>query len=100
MCGMNAALARAISIVGHPVVVISVATLLTAWQHGTSAGELRQIGAALALLNAVMIGYTWHQVRAGRWVHVDASVRSERKSLNAFLAALLVSSAVLLWLLQ
>jgi hypothetical protein len=39
------------------------------------------------------------QVRAGRWSHVDASVRHERKSLNVVLGGVCLLSAVLLWFL-
>jgi len=38
-------------------------------------------------------------VRAGRWSHVDASVRRERHSLNLFLAILCLSGSALLSLL-
>ena len=45
------------------------------------------------------MAYSAWQVRRGRWSHVDASGRSERRSLNRFLlAALLVSTALAFWL--
>lgn len=48
---------------------------------------------------AVVMAYSSWQVRRGRWSHVDASEKSERRSLNRFLfAALLVSSACAAWL--
>jgi membrane-associated phospholipid phosphatase len=57
------------------------------------------IGGALVTLGAVVLGFSWLQVRTGRWSHVDASVGTERNSLNVFLALLLLLSAVLLWFL-
>ncbi|HZF15020.1 MAG TPA: hypothetical protein VE046_03660 [Steroidobacteraceae bacterium] len=62
------AVARTVSIVGHPVVLISIAALIAA------------------------------SARAGRWSHVDASIGAERKSLNVFLAVLCLASAVVLWI--
>ena len=50
-------------------------------------------------LGIIVLGFSWWQVRAGRWSHVDASVRNERNSLNVFLVVLLLLSAVLLWFL-
>lgn len=47
---------------------------------------------------AVVMAYSGRQVRRGRWSHVDASGKSERRSLNRFLlAALLVSTACAAW---
>ena len=94
---MRIAMARAISIVGHPVVLISVAGLIAASAHGASRVQMRTIGITLLALAVVVIGFTWLQVRAGRWAHVDASARSERSSLNVFLATLLLVSAGLAW---
>ena len=44
-----------------------------------------------------MIGFSWFQVRSGRWSHVDASTRNERNSLNVLLAAISASVAAVLW---
>ena len=97
---VRTALARAISIVGHPVVFMSVAALVAASTHGAPLVQLRFLGAALAALAAVVVGYTVFQVRAGRWAHVDASARSERSGLNIFLATLFLVSAALTWFLM
>jgi membrane-associated phospholipid phosphatase len=51
------------------------------------------------MLGVVVLGFSWLQVRAGRWSHIDASVRNERNSLNVFLGVLCLLSAVLLWFL-
>ena len=91
------AVARAVSIVGHPVVVVLVAALIAASTQGASLQQLKLIGGALGTLGLIVLGFSWLQVRAGRWSHVDASVRHERNSLNVFLAVLCLLSAVLLW---
>jgi len=96
---MRVAVARAISIVGHPVVLLPVAALVAASTQGASARQLLLIGEALAAFGAIVIGFSWWQVRTGRWSHVDASVRGERNSLNFFLAALCLSGSALLLLL-
>ena len=95
---MRIALARAISIVGHPIVLLLFAALIAASRRGASANQLWFIGGATVALGAVALGYGWMQVRAGRWSHVDASIASERRTLNLFLAVLCISGAVLTWL--
>jgi membrane-associated phospholipid phosphatase len=90
-------LARAVSIVGHPIVLLLVAALIAASTRGASARQLWFIGGAMLAFGVVVLGFSWIQVRAGRWSHVDASVATERKSLNLFLGALCLSGAALLW---
>ena len=91
------AIARAASIVGHPVVLVPTAGLIAASRSAASDKQLQFIGGALLVLVALALGFTWIQVRTGRWAHVDASDREERRSLNAFLALLSLLGAVLLW---
>lgn len=94
---MRIAVARAVSIAGHPVVFLVVAALVAASTRGASLRQLWFIGGALVTLGLVVLGFSWLQVRAGRWSHVDASVRNERNSLNVFLGGLCLLSSVLLW---
>jgi membrane-associated phospholipid phosphatase len=91
--------ARAVSIVGHPVVLVLVAALISASTRGASLQQMRLIGGALVTFAVVVLAFSWFQVRTGRWSHIDASVGTERKSLNVFLALLLLLSAGLLWFL-
>lgn len=93
------ALARVISIVGHPVLLILVATLIAASARGATIEQLRLVGGVLAALGIIVLGFGWLQVRNGRWSHVDASVPKERTTLNAFLVILTLLSAALLWFL-
>lgn len=97
---MRVAVARAVSIVGHPVVLLPVAALISASARGASMQQLRLIGAAIMTLGALVLGFSWLQVRTGRWSHVDASDHGERNSLNVFLGALCLLSAALLWILR
>ena len=94
------AVARTVSIVGHPVVLLLAAALIAASTRGASLQQLRLIGGTLVLISVIALGFSWFQVRAGRWAHIDASVRDERRSLNVFLALLLLLSALLLWILH
>ena len=86
---MTDLIARSVSILGHPLVVMPAAVLaLMVLQSGG-----RNAGWALAALLAtgvLIMLFSHHQVRRGRWQHVDASGKEERSSLNRFLLALLI----------
>lgn len=86
---MTDLIARSVSILGHPLVVMPAAVLaLMVLQSGG-----RNAGWALAGLLAtglLIMLFSRHQVRRGRWQHVDASGKEERSSLNRFLLALLI----------
>jgi len=91
---MSAPLARALSIFGHPVLVLPMAMLAIALAQGdrrTAAWSAAGLGAFAALV----MGFSWWQVRRGRWGHVDASARHERGALNRFLLVALAIGAVL-----
>ena len=93
------AAARALSIVGHPAVLMPVAVAAAASGPGAPPQLLRvALGTAVAV--AVIVGlYSLWQVHRGRWAHVDASHPAERSQLNLVLAGLLCSAAGLLWAL-
>ncbi len=90
------ALARALSILGHPAVTVPTAVAL-----GTTADAppavVRTATIATLLVVAAAMAYSAVQVGRGRWTHVDASVPAERRQLNAFLAAALGAAAIWLW---
>jgi len=94
---MRIPLARAISIAGHPVVLLLAAALIAASARGASSNQLWFIGGATLAFGAIVLGFSWLQVRAGRWSHVDASVANERRSLNLFLGALCIAGAAATW---
>ena len=88
--------ARALSVLGHPALLMPLAASANAAQRAGAPGLVLTVAAvsvALALL--VMLFSAW-QVRAGRWRHVDASVPQERRHLNLLLCGLLFGGAVLL----
>ena len=91
---MKSALARALSIAGHPLLVLPAAALVVGAAGGADRRQLWVVGMALALLGAAIQGWSWWQVRQGRWQHVDASQRHERRGLNRFLLGLLSAGAV------
>lgn len=89
--------ARALSIIGHPVVLVPVAGILAAMGEGASAQQLRALAWWLAAIGVIVMAYSWWQVNAGRWAHVDASARGERRSLNLFLVVVLAGAALAFW---
>lgn len=94
---MNQALARVVSVSGHPMVALP----LTAVALTAARGQYRiALWMALGFLGfaAVVMAYSGWQVRRGRWAHVDASGKRERRSLNRFLlVALLLSTLAAAW---
>ena len=91
---MNQALARAVSILGHPMLVLPVAALAVALARGQGREAVWMV-LGFALFAALVMSYSRWQVRRGRWTHVDASNKDERGSLNRFLVVALIVSAVL-----
>lgn len=91
-------LARIVSIVGHPALLMPLAVAGSAVVRDAPPSVVRTALLASALV-AVAVGlYSLRQVRTGRWRHVDASVPGERRQLNRFLLVLLpVIAALLLW---
>lgn len=90
---MSHAVARAVSIFGHPMLVLPLAALALALLRGQNRMAL-WMGLGFALLSALVMAYSWWQVQRGRWAHVDASGKDERRSLNRFLLAVLTVSAL------
>lgn len=89
--------ARAVSILGHPLLVLPAALLLPAALRGGDPRTLQAALAGFALFAALVLGWSWWQVRRGRWAHVDASQQSERRSLNRTLLVLIGLGALLAW---
>jgi hypothetical protein len=92
---MVPAFARAVSVLGHPLPVLSCALLVRAFHGGAGRAQLLGIGAAFALFAATVMAYSWWRVRGGHWRHVDASGVAERRQLNHFLLALLLAGTAL-----
>lgn len=89
--------ARALSVIGHPALLMPAAVAGSAAANGAPPRVLH-LGLAAALTIALcVIAFSLVQVRAGRWSHVDASVPRERSQLNVVLCVLLFGAAGLLW---
>lgn len=88
-------LARALSVIGHPGMVMPLALMMLSRQMGSAAQAA--LGVAMGITVLVVLYSLW-QVRRGAWVHVDASQQPERRQLNRFVAAVLLASAALAWL--
>ena len=91
---MRAALANALSLLGHPVVVMPLAAIVALRSGGESATPI--LGIVLGLTTAVLI-YAFVQVRSGRWRDMDASAHHERTELNLGLAGALAVATALSW---
>jgi len=91
--------ARVVSVLGHPVVVIPAAVALLTAHRSTASAAL--IVSVVCGVGGVILAFSVWQVRSGQWRHVDASAPAERRSLNMFLAmVLVVGSAVALYQLN
>jgi membrane-associated phospholipid phosphatase len=85
------AIARSLSILGHPLVVVPVAVVTLVLHERTSSAAL--IVSVVCGIAGAVLAYSFWQVRRGQWQHVDASARAERRSLNVFLALVLLLAA-------
>jgi membrane-associated phospholipid phosphatase len=89
-------LARAVSILGHPLLILPCSILLLA-AADSDARQLSRLAIGFAVFALLVMSYSWWQVRRRRWAHVDASAQGERRSLNLFLLLALAISAPLAW---
>lgn len=94
---MTTIVARLLSIVGHPALLMPAAV---AWSVSARGAPPQVLHLAVSASIAVALGvgaYSLWQVRAGRWSHVDASMPGERSQLNLFLVLLLFGVSGALW---
>jgi hypothetical protein len=89
---LTVAVARGLSALGHPVVVMPAAVLvLLLHLHASS---VVPIILALCVIAGTVLVFSFWQVHRGRWQHVDASATRERRTLNLFLAIVLSLAAI------
>lgn len=88
--------ARALSIAGHPAVLVPCAVVVSAAAQGAGRGTILAALLAVASVAAGVVLYSRAQVKSGRWTHMDASDPSERRQLNPRLALLLCATAAVL----
>ncbi len=91
-------LARAISILGHPLLTLPAALALPATLRDGDPAALRSMLIGFALFATLVMSGSWWQVRRGRWAHIDASEPSERHALNRALLVAIAIGALLAWL--
>jgi membrane-associated phospholipid phosphatase len=88
--------ARALSIVGHPGLLMPLAVALGASGSGAPAVRVQAVVGATMAVALIVGAFSFWQVKRGRWTHVDASLPRERGQLNIFVAVLLLAAAALL----
>lgn len=88
-------IARAISIFGHPMLVMPLAAWLAIRASGSDANTTLVVLSSIVVIGLIVLSFSAIQVRSGRWQHVDASVTTERRVLNAFLLGLFVVATML-----
>jgi len=93
MRSMTMAIARGVSTIGHPLLVVPAAVLAVLLYRQTASAA--SILAPVCGICAVAFTFSFWQVRRGRWQHIDASLKAERSSLNLFLASVLLLGAVI-----
>lgn len=95
------AVARFLSVLGHPVLLMPLAVALAVRSRGGDAAVLAAALGLTAVVAVAVVVYSALQVRRGRWRHVDATVPAERRQLNLFalgvLAACAAAGAVVAW---
>lgn len=94
---MKTLLARYISIFGHPLLLVPAAAVVGAVSRDANDEiMLLLVSVLLAMVAAILIISIWN-VRSGRWMHIDANNPSERRSLNLFLSAGLLTVSAVTW---
>ena len=88
-------IARGISILGHPMLVMPLAAWLAARANGSDGSLTLIVLSSIVAIGLIVFAFSAMQVRAGRWQHVDASATAERRGLNVFLLGLFVATAAL-----
>lgn len=81
-------MARAVSLLAHPLPVVMLALLMLLHRDGTPASALLRAAGISLLVGGSVIALSRQRVRQGRWQHVDASHPDERRQLNRWLLTL------------
>ncbi len=87
-------LARVLSVIGHPVVVLPVAVVVSGGARGVPASTRSTTIGVTVGIGLVVLVFSAVRVRLGHWKHVDASQPAERNQLNGFTAVLLFGAAL------
>jgi len=87
-------LARVLSVIGHPVVVLPVAVVVAGGARGVPASTRSTTIGVTVGIGLVVLVFSAVRVRLGHWKHVDASQPAERNQLNGFTAVLLLGAGL------
>lgn len=94
---MSQALARIVSILGHPLLILPAAVLSSIAMREPDPAQVWAYAAGFAVIGLGVMAWSWRQVRRRRWTHIDASRPDERRSLNRFLLIVLGCAVLLAW---
>lgn len=92
---LRTALARAVSIVAHPALLLPAVALAALASSDRSGPTLAAALALCIVLAGSVVAYAWRQVAKGRWSHIDAIAPVERRDHNRLAALVLVVGAAL-----
>lgn len=92
-------IARFISIVAHPALIMPLAAAIAANSNGDHQVEVVSVFIAIFFAVFVFI-YSLVKAKIGQWKHVDASMKHERKELNLVASVTLVCGGSMLFLLK
>lgn len=93
-------IARWLSIVFHPFVMVGVMVGTAAAARQTRSAAVRSVALVLLFTIVPLAVLMWRQVRRGKWENADASNRAERPILYIVLGVALVALLVYLLLLR
>ena len=94
---MKIPLARFVSILGHPLLLLPAAAVgVAVLRHATEDVIHLLVSMLVSVIVAVLAFSIW-SVWSGRWKHIDADQPSERSSLNYFLAVGLLTVSAVTW---
>jgi hypothetical protein len=72
---MRHTLARALSIVGHPLCVVPLTSLVAIASHGLGWRAVWVTAIFFVSLSLIVLAFAWRQVRAGRWQDIRRKQR-------------------------
>lgn len=91
-------LARLVSVVGHPLIMMPAAVLA---KMAVLETPMRGVGLTMAIILMIcgsIFAFARHQVSRRRWVDTDASQPAERRSLTITTAVALMAVTLALWI--
>lgn len=94
---MTINIARFISLIGHPALLMPLVAAISVANSGKQAQNLLPVFIAISFALLVVI-FCLFKTKTGQWTHVDASQKNERKELNLVASATLFLGAIALYI--